>query len=61
MTPKQALLDTESRGAGFLLDPSTPPMEAHQVDSLPEVHGWQFEPKWDGFRCLVFRAGERIE
>ena len=23
--------------------------------------GWQFEPKWDGFRCLAFRAGDRVE
>ena len=35
-------------------------MEAKPVDSLPEGKGWQFEPKWDGFRCLVFRDGEEI-
>jgi ATP-dependent DNA ligase len=32
-------------------------MEARQVDALPEDAGWQFEPKWDGFRCLAFRSG----
>ena len=31
------------------------------VDSLPSGEGWQFEPKWDGFRCLVFRDGADIE
>ncbi len=44
-----------------LIDPNTPPMEAHQVNALPAGPGWQFEPKWDGFRCLVFRSGDRIE
>jgi ATP-dependent DNA ligase len=36
-------------------------MEARLVDDLPVEPGWQFEPKWDGFRCLAFRAGEEIE
>src|SRR5919198_1836081 len=34
------------------------PMEALLVAELPDdASGWQFEPKWDGFRCLAFRAG----
>jgi hypothetical protein len=33
----------------------TEPMEARLVDDLPEEPAWQFEPKWDGFRCLGFR------
>ena len=33
----------------------TSPMEARLVDDLPTGAGWQFEPKWDGFRCLAFR------
>jgi ATP-dependent DNA ligase len=37
------------------------PMEARLVSELPTGAGWQFEPKWDGFRCVVFRDGERIE
>ena len=37
------------------------PMEARLVDELPDDSGWQFEPKWDGFRCLAFRSGERVE
>ena len=24
-------------------------------------HEWQYEPKWDGFRCLVFRDGDKVE
>jgi ATP-dependent DNA ligase len=39
----------------------TPPMEARLVDELPDGNGWQFEPKWDGFRCLAFRDGEAVE
>ena len=30
-----------------------PPMEAELVDELPEGEGWQFEPKWDGFRGIL--------
>jgi ATP-dependent DNA ligase len=41
--------------------PGLPPMEAKLVDALPEGTGWQFEPKWDGFRCIVFRDGADIE
>jgi ATP-dependent DNA ligase len=40
--------------------PGLPPMEAKLVDSLPEGEGWQYEPKWDGFRCLVFRDGPNV-
>jgi ATP-dependent DNA ligase len=36
-------------------------MEARLVDDLPMEPGWQFEPKWDGFRCLAFRASDRVE
>ena len=31
------------------------PMEARLVDELPAGEGWQFEPKWDGFRCLAVK------
>lgn len=37
------------------------PMEAQQVDTLPIGEDWQYEPKWDGFRCVCFRDGEEIE
>ncbi|WP_395671904.1 ATP-dependent DNA ligase [Phenylobacterium sp.] len=36
-------------------------MEAKLVDDIPRAPGWRFEPKWDGFRCLAFRAGDQIE
>jgi ATP-dependent DNA ligase len=47
--------------ADFPLPLDLPPMEARLVDELPAEPGWQFEPKWDGFRCLAFRAGDAIE
>ena len=37
------------------------PMEAKLVSELPDQPGWQFEPKWDGFRALVFRDGDTVE
>jgi len=40
---------------------STLPMEAKLVDALPAGGEWQYEPKWDGFRCLAFRAGDKVE
>lgn len=39
---------------------SLKPMEAVPVDRLPTGKGWQFEPKWDGFRCIVFRDGDAV-
>ena len=36
-------------------------MEARQESELPRDEGWQFEPKWDGFRCLALRDGDKIE
>ena len=50
-----------AEATGFPLPLDLPPMEARLVDDLPEEPGWQFEPKWDGFRCLAFRAGEEVE
>src|SRR4029077_1623352 len=43
------------------LSPPFPPMEALSVDDIPTGEEWQYEPKWDGFRCLVFRDGNKIE
>jgi ATP-dependent DNA ligase len=37
------------------------PMEAVQVDETPVGPEWQYEPKWDGFRCLVFRDGADVK
>ncbi|MDB5712692.1 MAG: ligD [Sphingomonadales bacterium] len=43
------------------LDKTFAPMEAKLVDALPTGDGWQFEPKWDGFRCLAFRDGKDVD
>ncbi len=37
------------------------PMEALPASELPAGAEWQYEPKWDGFRCLAFRDGRRID
>ena len=39
----------------------TAPMEALLAEELPDGPGWQYEPKWDGFRCLARREGADIE
>jgi ATP-dependent DNA ligase len=41
-------------------DPPIAPMLSAAADELPSGDGWQFEPKWDGFRTLVFRDGDEI-
>jgi ATP-dependent DNA ligase len=38
-----------------------PPMDALAAPSLPAGPDWHYEPKWDGFRCLAFRDGAKIE
>src|SRR5437773_10163509 len=43
------------------LPPPFPPMEAKSVDTIPAGPDWQYEPKWDGFRCLVFRDGAKLD
>ncbi|MER8435889.1 ATP-dependent DNA ligase [Mesorhizobium sp. M1393] len=45
----------------FLLPLDTPPMEAKAADAIPEGDGWQYERKWDGFRCLAFRQDDAVE
>lgn len=41
--------------------PPFAPMEALLVDEIPEGEAWQYEPKWDGFRCLAFRDGDDVQ
>src|SRR5204862_3797615 len=36
------------------------PMEARSVEAVPEGTQWQYEPKWDGFRCILVRDGELV-
>jgi ATP-dependent DNA ligase len=40
--------------------PPVEPMLAKAADELPAGEGWLFEPKWDGFRALVFRDGAEL-
>jgi ATP-dependent DNA ligase len=47
-------------GQKMLLKPPLPPMEARLVEEIPTGHNWQYEPKWDGFRCIAFRDGQQI-
>lgn len=35
-------------------------MEARSVDEIPVGDDWQYEPKWDGFRCVAFRNGKDV-
>lgn len=47
---------------GFSLPLDTEAMEAKSAEALPSGEGqWQYEPKWDGFRCLAFKAGHDVE
>src|SRR5256884_4410886 len=54
--------------SGFVYDgavhlpfaPPLAPMLSSAADALRGGEGWQFEPKWDGFRTLVFRDGDEI-
>jgi ATP-dependent DNA ligase len=43
------------------IKPPFPPMEALSVDEVPAGPDWQYEPKWDGFRCLAFKDGGKVE
>jgi ATP-dependent DNA ligase len=43
------------------IEPPYPPMEAKQVEKIPVGDSWGYEPKWDGFRCIVFRDGDEVQ
>jgi ATP-dependent DNA ligase len=45
-------------GVKLPFDPPIEPMLAKPADGLPEGDGWLYEPKWDGFRAIVFRDGD---
>ena len=55
--------ESESPVAPFDLpvQPPVKPMLAKLARKVPAGDGWLFEPKWDGFRCIVFRDGDRLE
>src|SRR5215469_14202802 len=43
------------------IQPPFQPMEMTQVERIPDGPQWEYEPKWDGFRALIFRDGDQIE
>src|SRR5262252_4520779 len=43
------------------VEPPIEPMLASLADQIPTGPGWLYEPKWDGFRAIVFRDGARIQ
>jgi ATP-dependent DNA ligase len=43
------------------IQPPFAPMEALLVDKIPTGDNWQYEPKWDGFRCLAFRDRDEVK
>jgi ATP-dependent DNA ligase len=45
---------------GFAIAPPIEPMLAKLAETLPTVDGFLFEPKWDGFRSIVFRGGDDV-
>lgn len=48
--------------APFPLPLGISPMEAKLTDNIPaETDIWQYEPKWDGFRCLAFKSGDAVD
>jgi ATP-dependent DNA ligase len=42
------------------LEPPIPPQLAKSAKDLPDGDGWVYEPKWDGFRTIVFRDGDEV-
>ena len=45
---------------GFPIEPPIAPMLAKPTPEIPVGEGWIYEPKWDGFRSLVFRDGDEL-
>jgi len=54
-------ISCERFALALALKPPFPPMEARSVAGIPTGPEWQYEPKWDGFRCLVFRDRRKVE
>lgn len=64
-SPREGMISVGRRALAqpeFSLPLDIPPMDARTADTLPDFNGpWQYEPKWDGFRCLAFKAGGAVE
>lgn len=53
--------DPEPPELDLPVTPPVAPMEARSTGTLPVDGEWLYEPKWDGFRCLVFRDHSAVE
>lgn len=51
---------TVANASVFPIPPPVEPMLAAPAEALPAGSGWLYEPKWDGFRALVFRAAGEV-
>src|SRR5690606_7403114 len=49
------------RSVDLPVTPPVRPMLAKAIDGIPETGDLVFEPKWDGYRCIVFRDGDQVE
>ncbi len=59
-SPAKRLPLLYNRGVRLPFAPPLAPMLSSAAEALPGGEGWQFEPKWDGFRTLVFRDGDEV-
>src|SRR3954451_24107037 len=50
----------DNPGVKLPFEPPIEPMLAKAAASLPDGDGWLYEPKWDGFRAVVFRDGDEV-
>jgi ATP-dependent DNA ligase len=58
--PQSSSFHSEKLYDQYVLPLATEPMEAKSATELPTEGVWQFEPKWDGFRCLAFKDGSNV-
>src|SRR5438093_1576041 len=56
----EASMPPRNQEMNLPIKPPFPPMEAKLVPTIPTGPEYQYEPKWDGFRCLAFRDGNDI-
>ena len=61
LTSQNHWLGSASRLMMETLSIDIEPMEARSIATLPSDDGWQFEPKWDGFRCLAFKFAGQVD
>jgi len=53
-------MKTHGQSDSFALTPPIPPMLAKLAETLPAGSDWLFEPKWDGFRAIVYRGADDV-